>query len=124
MLQLTDAAKLVLHSALVDRGVPPDVAFRLSRTADGTRLTPDRAAPEDTSYRIAGRTVLIVARDVTKEMSGQALDVVRTDRGDQFLLRRAGPRNLARNQGNQRKQLDQEPSPSMAARNPRSTRSG
>ncbi len=93
MLAVTDAAKLVLHSSLVDRDVPPDVAFRLCRTTDGTRLKPDRVTPDDTGYRIAGRTVLVVAEQVARAMLDQVLDVVRTDSGDQFLLRQAAKGN-------------------------------
>ena len=92
MFEVTDAAKLVLHSSLVERGAPPKVAFRLRRGEDGMWLQPDRIAPEDTSYEVAGRTVLLVARDQFEKVDGHALDVLPADNGNQFLLRSLNPR--------------------------------
>jgi hypothetical protein len=91
MFEVTDAAKLVLHSCLVDRGVPPEAAFRISSREGGVWLNPDRIAPDDTSYEIAGRCVLIVAKDELEKVDGLALDVLPTDNGNQFLLRSLNP---------------------------------
>lgn len=91
MFEVTDAAKLVLHSSLVDRGAPPEVAFRLRRGEDGIWLKPDRIAPGDTSFRIAGRPVLVIANDQLEKVHGHALDVMPADNGNQFLLRSLNP---------------------------------
>ncbi|MEZ6075596.1 MAG: hypothetical protein R3C56_07950 [Pirellulaceae bacterium] len=91
MLTITKAAYSQLHDRLSNQ--PPQIAARLSRKDDRTRVRFGKQRPGDDVVEHDGRVVLLMAKSISRMFQHKVLDVRQTADGPKLGLRldRKGP---------------------------------
>ncbi|MCC7336484.1 MAG: hypothetical protein IT422_15450 [Pirellulaceae bacterium] len=91
MLTITKAAYSQLHDRLSKQ--PPQIAARLSRKDDRTRVRYGKQRPGDEVVEHDGRIVLLMAKSISRMLQHKVLDVRQTADGPKLGLRldRKGP---------------------------------
>jgi Fe-S cluster assembly iron-binding protein IscA len=90
MLTVTQDARSVLADILDQGNAPEDVALRLVAESGALHLKPDQERPEDTSFDVDGKTVLVVDEQLASDLSDVVLDAQQTPDGPQLTLNREG----------------------------------
>ena len=81
MLNVTDEAKVYLKGLIDQNNVPEEATIRLTAGPQGLGLAPDKATEADTAYEHDGRTVLVVAEQISTQLDGKSLSVNETEQG-------------------------------------------
>lgn len=92
MLAVTKPALERLSHRLTCRGAAAGMALRFQRREGGWTLCLDREAPGDTTFRHDGRTVLLLAAEVSQALADMTLEAKATGRRTGLKLRRTGRR--------------------------------
>ncbi|MBN2581087.1 MAG: hypothetical protein JXB10_19040 [Pirellulales bacterium] len=74
MLQVTDAARELIKSALIEGGKLGNGCFRLSSTSEGAKIVMDQEQPEDVRVEHEGELVLVMDQGTAGQYGGQMLD--------------------------------------------------
>lgn len=75
MLAVTEAARTRLAQMLEQEGVPQEAAVRLVHDGDGVTLQSDAERPGDETFQYIGRTVLLLAAQVSELLAESTLDI-------------------------------------------------
>ena len=81
MLTITDEAKVYLKELIDQHSLPDDATIRLTATAEGLGLAPDKTNDEDTTFQHDGRIVLAVATPIATQLADKSLGVNQTEQG-------------------------------------------
>jgi len=81
MLTVTDEAKVFLKNLIDENNIPEEATIRLTPTAQGLGLAPDKTSDEDTTFEHDGRTVLAIAPPIATELDDKSLSIQQTEQG-------------------------------------------
>jgi len=87
MLTVTDDAKSHLANLLDASGAPDGTAVRLVPSEQGLGLTTGTEEPQDTSYELEGRTVLLVNSELNTQLAEHTMDTEQTEEGTTLTIR-------------------------------------
>ena len=85
MLTITSAAYSRLHDMLSTQ--PAEIAARLSRKDDRTRVRRDKRRPGDKVVKHEGRVLLLMNKSMSQRLQDKVLDVRKTEDGPKLGLR-------------------------------------